>query len=106
MRILLAVLLGAGLVGVLVVPEPASFLIAILAVLPAFLLGAAKLAMDLIELVRADLIADAALLIALGAALTTFSMGNLVVIVTLLALAFATQVARLAGARRSRPHNA
>jgi hypothetical protein len=105
-RILLAVLLGAGLVGVLVVPSPASFLLAMLAMLPAFLLGAAKLAMDLIELVRADLIADAALLVALGAAFTTFSTGNLVVIVALLALAFATQVARLAGARRARSRGA
>jgi hypothetical protein len=102
-RILLAALLGAGLVGALVIPEPASFGIAALAMLPAFLLGAAKLAMDLIELIRADLIADAALLVALGTAFVTFGSGNRELIVILLAVAFATQVVRLAGARRARP---
>jgi hypothetical protein len=105
-RVLLAALLGGGLAGVLIVPAPGSFLIAILAALPAFLLGAAKLAMDLIELVRADLIADVALLVALGASFIAFSTGNLVAISTLLALAFASQVVRLASTRRARARGA
>ena len=103
MRILLAVLLAAGLGGLILVPMPASFLVAVLFALPAFLLGAAKLAIDLIELVRADLIADAALLVALGALFVSFSMGNRVVIGALLVAALATQVVRLASTRRARP---
>ena len=85
---------------------PASFLVAVLFALPAFLLGAAKLAIDLIELIRADLIADAALLVALGALFVSFSMGNRVVIGALLAAALATQVVRLASTRRARPRAA
>lgn len=106
MRILLAVLLAAGLAGLILAPMPASFLVAVLFALPAFLLGAAKLAIDLIELVRADLIADAALLVALGALFVSFSMGNRAVIGALLAAALATQVVRLASTRRARPRAA
>jgi hypothetical protein len=102
MRSLLAVLLAAGLVGLVAAPERPALLIAVLFMLPAFLLGGAKLAVDLIELVPADLIADAALLAALGAAFTTISMGNRLLVGALLAAAFATQAVRLAGARRAR----
>ena len=55
------VLLAAGVAGVAIVPELQALLIGMLVMLIAFLLGAAKLATDLIDLVRADLIADAVL---------------------------------------------
>jgi hypothetical protein len=97
------VLLVAGFAGLVLAPQPASFLISVLFMLPAFLLGAAKLAVDLIDLVRADLIADAALLIALGAAFTTFTMGSPVLIGALLLAALASQAVRIAGTRRARP---
>jgi hypothetical protein len=105
-RILLTGLLAAGLAGLIVVPSPASFLVAVVFALPAFLLGSAKLAIDLIELVRADLIADGALLVALGTLFVSFSMGNSVVLGALLLAALATQVVRLASTRRERPRAA
>jgi len=102
----LSALLLAGFAALVLVPEPASFLIAVLFMLPAFLLGAAKLAIDLIDLVRADLVADAALLIALGAAFATFTMGNPVLIGALLLAALASQAVRIAGTCRARPRGA
>jgi hypothetical protein len=102
----LSVLLLAGFAGLVLVPQPASFLVAVLFMLPAFLLGAAKFAIDLIELVRADLIADVALLLVLGAAFTTFTMGNPVLIGALLVAALASQAVRIASTRRARPREA
>ena len=101
MRILLAGVLGTGLATLLLAPVPTAFLLALQIMLIAFLLGAAKLAIDLIELIRADLIADATLLVTLGVAFTIFTGGDRLLLGTLLALALATQVVPLVTARRA-----
>jgi hypothetical protein len=96
MRILLVVLLAAGVAGVAIIPELQALLVGMLVMLVAFLLGAAKLATDLIDLVRADLIADALLVATLGIALTQVSAGNRLLDVAVLAVALTTQVVALA----------
>jgi hypothetical protein len=96
MRILLVVLLAAGVAGVAIVPELQALLIGMMVMLITFLLGAAKLATDLIDLVRADLIADAVLVATLGIALTQVTAGNRVLDVAVLAIALTTQVVALA----------
>ena len=102
MRILLAAVLGAGLAILVVVPAPASLLLATMILLVAFLLGAVKAAVDLVDLVRTDVIADAALLLTLGVAFALFTRGDRVFLGSLTALALATQVAPLVIARRAR----
>jgi hypothetical protein len=97
MRILLALLLGAGLVALVVAEQPAGLLLATLVMLLTFLLGTAKLAVDVIELVRADLVADVVTLVAIGIGAATFTTASRGVIGALLAVAFAAQVVRLAG---------
>jgi hypothetical protein len=99
-RILLVAVLAAGLAGVSVIPELQALLVGMLVMLVAFLLGAAKLAIDLIDLERADLIADAVLVATLGIALTQVSAGNRLLDVAVIALALAAQVAALAAGRR------
>jgi hypothetical protein len=91
MRIALAAVLGAGLLGLAVVAEPGSFLIALTAMLAGFLLAAAKAAIDLIDLNRADLAADALALAALGTALTLITTGDVLLVGSLLAVALAAQ---------------
>ena len=100
MRGLIAALLAAGVIGLIAVPERQALLLGTLAMLLAFLLGSAKLAVDLVDLVRTDLIADAALLVSLGLAFARFSSGDRILITALLAVALATQIAPLALARR------
>ena len=104
LRILLAVLLAAASPACCSLPEPQAFLVALLALLLAFLLGAAKLAVDLVELIRADLIADGALLVVLGIAFTRITTGRpRAHRALLMALALATQVVPLVASTRSRP---
>ena len=100
MRILLVAVLAAGVAGVSVIPELQALLVGMLVMLVAFLLGAAKLAIDLIDLERADLIADAVLVVTLGIALTQISAGNRLLDVAVIAFALAAQVAALAAGRR------
>ena len=100
MRILLVAVLAAGVAGVSVIPELQALLVGMLVMLVAFLLGAAKLAIDLIDLERADLIADAVLVATLGIALTQVSAGNRLLDIAVIALALAAQVAALAAGRR------
>ena len=76
MRALLATLLVLGTLALLVVPEPGSFLLALLVMLAVFLLGAAKLAIDLIELEPLELATDVAVLVAVGIALSQIPLGN------------------------------
>jgi hypothetical protein len=99
-RILLVIVLAAGVAVVSVIPELQALLAGMLVMLVAFLLGAAKLAIDLIDLERTDLIADAVLVATLGIALTQISAGNRLLDVAVIALALAAQVAALAAGRR------
>lgn len=66
MRIALATLLAAGAAGFSIVPAPASFLVGPLPVLAAFFVGWVRLAVDLVDLVAADLLADVAAPLAAG----------------------------------------
>ena len=100
MRILLVAVLAAGVAGVSVIPGLQALLVGMLVMLVAFLLGAAKLAIDLIDLERTDLIADAVLVATLGIALTQISAGNRLLDVAVIAFALAAQVAALAAGRR------
>ena len=90
--------------GLLVLPKPQVFLLVLAVLLVAFLLGAARLAVDLVDLVRADLIADVALIAVLGCALTRITTGDPVLVGMLMVAALATQAVPLArGRRRPRP---
>jgi hypothetical protein len=93
MRIVLATLLAVGAAGFSVVPAPTSFLVGPLPVLAAFLVGWVKLALDLVDLVAADLLADVAVPIAVGLVIwrggagdTWLAAGPLVVAAVLQAL--------------------
>lgn len=104
LRALLASLLGLGVAGLAVLPEPGSLLLALVVMLLALLLVSAKLAVDLIELVAADLIADALGLLALGTALSRVTTGNRMLITTLLAGALAAQALPLLTLRAGDRH--
>jgi hypothetical protein len=91
MRVVLAALLGAGLASLVLLPEPRSLLIALIALLLGFLLAGGKAAVDLIELTPSELAADAIALIALALALTRVTTGDAVLLGSLLAVAFAAQ---------------
>jgi hypothetical protein len=91
MRVVLAALLGAGFVSLVALPAPGSFLIVALAMLLGFLLSGAKAAVDLVDLVPAELIADAVTLVTLGSALALIRTANAVLIAALLAVAVAAQ---------------
>jgi hypothetical protein len=75
-RIALAFLLVAGTIGLAVLSEPGSLLLALLVMLVVFLLGAARLAVDLVDLSAVELTADVALLVAVGIALSQIPRGN------------------------------
>lgn len=96
MRIALAVLLAAGVLGLASVAEPSSFAIALAAMLFGFLLAAAKAAVDLVDLDPADLAADALALAALGIALTRITTGDALLVGALLTAALAAQGVPLA----------
>lgn len=91
MRIVLAALLAAGAIGLAVVPDPGSFLLALLVMLAVFLLGAAKLAVDLVELSAVELAADVAVLVAVGGALSQIPLGNAVLTEALFVVGVTTQ---------------
>jgi hypothetical protein len=91
MRVVLAVLLGAGVASLAFLPEPGSLLIAFIALLLGFLLAGAKAAVDLIELTPSELTADVVALVALGFALTRVTTGNAALVGSLLAVAFVAQ---------------
>jgi hypothetical protein len=99
MRTLLIALLAAGVAGVALIPELQALLVGMLVMLIGFVLGAAKLAIDLIDLVRADLIADGVTLATLGLALTQITAGNRLFDAAVIALALAVQVIALALSR-------
>jgi hypothetical protein len=90
-RVILATVLGAGVAGLVAVPEPTSFLFGFAAMLLGFLLAGAKAAVDLIELTRAELAADAIALAALGLALTQITSGSTVRVGALIAVALVAQ---------------
>ena len=73
MRVVLALLLGAGVAGLALLPQPGSFLIAMAAMAVGFLLAAAKAAVDLIELSPAEIAADAIALVRIPAGDTTLT---------------------------------
>jgi hypothetical protein len=91
MRVALAALFAAGVAGLVLLHEPASFLPALLAMALGFLLAAAMAAVDLIDLNPADLAADAITLLALATALTRITTGDALTIGMLLAVACAAQ---------------
>jgi hypothetical protein len=93
LRIAIAALLAVGVVGLVAVPEPTSFLIALLVMVAVFLLGAARLAIDLIELSPRALLADVAVLVAIGIALSQIPLGNVVRTVVLFVVGITTQIA-------------
>jgi hypothetical protein len=86
-RVLLVALLALGLAGLAAAPERPALLFGLLAMLVAFLLGTAKLAIDLIELSRRELSADAVALVAVVAGLTQITTASRLVIGALIALA-------------------
>jgi hypothetical protein len=92
MRVVISVLLAVGVLGLVVVPEPSSFLIALLVMVAVFLLGAATIAIDLIELSPPALLADAAVLLVVGLALSQIPLGNVVLTVVLFVVGITTQV--------------
>jgi hypothetical protein len=92
MRVAIASLLALGVLGLVVVPEPSSFLIALLVMVVVFLLAAARLAVDLIDLSPAALLADAGVLLAIGVALSQIPLGNVLLTVVLFVVGITTQV--------------
>jgi hypothetical protein len=99
-RPLLVSLLAAGAVALLVLAEPGSLLIALLIMLAVFLAGAAKLAIDLVELEPRELVADVALLIVIGVALSQIPVGSSRLTEALFVAGIATQAVPLVLARR------
>jgi hypothetical protein len=95
MRALLVAVLAAGVTGLAVMPEIPALLAGMLVMAVGFVLGAAKLATDLIDLVRADLIADAAMVATLGAGMTQITAGNRMFDLVVLAVALASQAIAL-----------
>jgi hypothetical protein len=101
-RVLLASLLVAGAVALVAVSQPGSLLIALLVMLVVFLAGAARLAVDLIELVPGELVADVALLVVIGVALGLVPLGNARLTALLFVLGIATQAVPVLLARSTR----
>ena len=104
LRILLLAVLGACLALLAGAPERQAFFGALVIMLLAFLLGAAKLAVDLVDLIPSDLVADGLLLVALGLAFARITTGDRLMIWGLVAVAFATQAVALI-LRRARPRH-
>jgi hypothetical protein len=104
MRVALAIVACAGLAALVLLTAPGSFLIAMPAIALGFLLAGAKAAVDLIELLPAELAADAVGFAALGLALTRITAGTAVLPAALLALALAAQGIPLAVRMARCPH--
>lgn len=102
MRLAIAALLVVGAASLAIVPAPGSFAIALPVMVATFLLGGARLALDLIELDAVELAADVGLLVAVGVALVQVPIGNTALTAILLLAGAATQVLRrgLAGIMR------
>jgi hypothetical protein len=72
----IAGLLVVGAISLVIVPAPGSFAIALPVMVATFVLGGARLALDLVELDAVELTADVALLVAVGIALVQIPVGN------------------------------
>jgi hypothetical protein len=99
-RALLVAVLALGLTAALAASGRAGLALASLALLAAFLLGAGKLAADVIELRRSDLAADGLVVAASGAALLRWG-GSRDLLTALLAVALAAQLAAALARRRA-----
>ena len=96
LRIVLVALLGAGVAALAFAPELSALIATLFFVLPvAFLLAGAKLALDLIELIPSDLVADTALLVLLCIAFTRITTANRLLVGAIVAAALATQLVPL-----------
>jgi hypothetical protein len=102
-RVLLVALLALGLAGLAAAPERPALLVGLLALLVAFLLGAAKLAVDLIELSSRELAADAIALVAVAVGLTQITTASRAAIGALIALALVAHAVALGLALARRP---
>ena len=92
MRFALAGLLVVGAGALVLVPAPGSFAIALPVMLATFLLGAARLARDLVELDAVELAADAALVVAIAIALVRIPDGDIVLTAILVLVGAAAQL--------------
>src|SRR4051812_13983144 len=100
MRAVLAVLLAAGTAALAAAPERTGLMLALLVLVLVFLLGSSKLAIDLIELVPAELGADAVALVAAILGLTQIASAGRPLLAALLVLALGAQAVPLALRRR------
>jgi hypothetical protein len=91
-RLAIAGLLVVGAGALVVVAAPGSFAIAFPVMIVTFLLGAARLALDLIELDAVELAADVVLLVAVGVALVQIPVGNTALTAILFLVGAATQL--------------
>ena len=106
MRIAIATLLLVAAAGLGFVPGPASFLVGALPMLLAFFLGWMRFAVDLVDLVAAELVADLAVPVAVVLAFWLGTGGRTWLVVLLLVAAAAAQalprIARARSAARQR----
>jgi hypothetical protein len=100
-RAALVVVLACGLVGALATSWRTALMLGSLALLLTFLLGAGKLAADVIELRRSDLVADGLVVAIAVVGLLQTAGGSRALIAGLLALALAAQVAAAVARRRA-----
>jgi hypothetical protein len=91
-RLALAGLLVVGAAALVIVPAPGSFAVALPVMLATFLLGAARLALDLVELDAVELTADGALLVAVAIALVRIPAGDTALTAILFLVGAAAQV--------------
>lgn len=104
MRILLATLLLVGAAGVSLVPPPVSFLVGALPILLAFFLGWVRFAVDLVDLVAAELVADLAAPVSVALTFGLGAGGSTWLVAALLVTAAAAQaLPRIVRTRRARP---
>jgi hypothetical protein len=100
MRIVLAALLLIAAVGLTVVPAPTSFAVGALPMLLAFFLGWIRFAVDLVDRIAVELVADLAAPVATVVGFWGGSSGNTWLVGILLAAAAAAQVLPWAAYRR------
>ncbi len=103
MRIALATLLLVAAAGLVFVPAPGSFLVGALPMLLAFFLGWMRFAVDLIDLVAAELVADLAVPVAVALGFFLGTGGSPWVVVALLVAAAAMQALPRLAAGSVRP---
>jgi hypothetical protein len=101
-RFALAGLLVVGAGALVLVPAPGSFAIALPVMLATFLLGAARLARDLVELDAVELAADVALVVAVAIALVRIPDGDIVLTAILFLVGAAAQLLPRGRATRMR----